>query len=53
MKILYFFLILWVIFSLMDQDPDPATQINADPDSKPWFAKKRRQTASSAAEYYH
>jgi hypothetical protein len=29
MKILYFFLFLWVIFALLD--PDPATQINADP----------------------
>jgi hypothetical protein len=32
MKILYFFLNLWVIFALLDPDPDPATQINADPD---------------------
>jgi hypothetical protein len=31
MIILYFFLFLWVIFSLLDPDPDPATQINADP----------------------
>jgi hypothetical protein len=31
MKILYFFLFLWVIFPLLDPDPDPATQINADP----------------------
>jgi len=29
MKILYFFLYFWVIFALLD--PDPATQINADP----------------------
>jgi hypothetical protein len=29
MKILYFFLFLWIIFALLD--PDPATQINADP----------------------
>ena len=29
MKILDFFLFLWVIFALLD--PDPATQINADP----------------------
>ncbi len=28
MKILYFFLFLWVIFALLD--PDPETQINAD-----------------------
>jgi hypothetical protein len=34
MKILYFFLYLWVIFALLD--PDPATQINADPDRQPW-----------------
>jgi hypothetical protein len=33
MKILYFFLYLWVIFALMD--PDPATQINADLDPQP------------------
>jgi hypothetical protein len=37
MTILYFFLFpnfflnLWVIFALLDLDPDPATQINADP----------------------
>jgi hypothetical protein len=31
MTILYFFLFLWVIFALLDPDPDPATQINADP----------------------
>jgi hypothetical protein len=35
MKILYFFLFFWVIFDLLDPDPDPATQINADPDPKP------------------
>ncbi len=35
MKILYFFLFLWVIFALLD--PDPATLINADPDPQPWF----------------
>jgi hypothetical protein len=29
MKILDFFLFLWVLFALLD--PDPATQINADP----------------------
>jgi hypothetical protein len=29
MKILDFFLFLWVIFALLD--PDPAIQINADP----------------------
>ncbi len=49
MKILDFFLFLWVIFALLDpdpqfecgSDPDPATQINADPDTdpdpKPWL----------------
>ncbi len=31
MNILYFFLFLWEIFALLDPDPDPATQINADP----------------------
>jgi hypothetical protein len=29
MKILHFFLFFWVIFALLD--PDPASQINADP----------------------
>jgi hypothetical protein len=28
MKILDFFLFLWVTFALLDPDPDPATQIN-------------------------
>ncbi len=31
MKILDFFLFLWVSFVLLDPDPDRATQINADP----------------------
>jgi hypothetical protein len=35
MKILNFFLFLWVIFALLD--PDPATQIKADPDPQPWM----------------
>jgi hypothetical protein len=30
-------LIFWVIFALLDPDPDPATQINADPDPLPWL----------------
>jgi hypothetical protein len=33
MKILDFFLFLWVILALLD--PDPATQISADPDTDP------------------
>jgi hypothetical protein len=35
MKFLYFFLLLWVIFALLDPNPDPATQMNADPDPQP------------------
>jgi hypothetical protein len=35
MNILDFFLFLWVIFALLDPDPDPATQIIPDPDPKP------------------
>jgi hypothetical protein len=31
MKILSFLLFFWVIFALLDPDPDPAAQINADP----------------------
>jgi hypothetical protein len=31
MKILDFFLFFWVSFALLEPDPDPATQINADP----------------------
>jgi hypothetical protein len=34
-KFLYFFQFLRVIFALLY--PDPATQINADPDPKPWL----------------
>jgi hypothetical protein len=30
-KLSTFFIFLWVIFPLLDPDPDPATQINADP----------------------
>ncbi len=37
MKILYFFLFLWVIFALLDPDLDPATQINADPQPRVWI----------------
>jgi hypothetical protein len=46
MKILNFFQFLWVIFALLVPDPDPATQINADPygpgpdvnpDPQPWI----------------
>jgi hypothetical protein len=33
MKILDYFLFLWVIFALLD--PDPATHINADPETDP------------------
>jgi hypothetical protein len=36
MKILDFFLFLWVIVALLDPDPDPATQINADPCGYPY-----------------
>ncbi len=39
MKILHFILFLRVIFALLDPDPDPATQINADPDSQPCRTK--------------
>jgi hypothetical protein len=35
MKFLYFFLFSQVIFALLDPDPDPATQFNADPDQDP------------------
>jgi hypothetical protein len=31
MKILYFFLFLWVTFDPLDPDPDLSAQINADP----------------------
>jgi hypothetical protein len=32
------FIFLWVISALLDPDPaTAATQINADPDPKPWF----------------
>ncbi len=35
-QILYFFLYLWVIFALLDPDPDSATPINADPVPQAW-----------------
>ncbi len=35
MENLDFFQFLWVIFALLYPDPNPATQINADP--KPWL----------------
>jgi hypothetical protein len=36
MKILAFFLLLWVIFALqINADPDPDT--GTDPDPKPWI----------------
>jgi hypothetical protein len=28
---------LWIIFALLDPDPDPAPQITADPDPKPCY----------------
>ena len=31
MKFLNYLHLLWFIFALLDPDPDPATQINADP----------------------
>jgi hypothetical protein len=34
MKILYFFLYLWVIFALLDSDPDPATLSSCVPSSQ-------------------
>ncbi len=52
MKILDFFLFLWVIFALLDPDPDlqfePATKINADPDTDPdpkpcFFHRQKRR----------
>jgi hypothetical protein len=30
------FLCLWVIYALLDTDPDQATQFNGDPDPQPW-----------------
>jgi hypothetical protein len=40
-EILNFFIInlllLWVIFALLDPDPDPQTRLNPDPGPQPWF----------------
>jgi hypothetical protein len=61
MKILDFFLFLWVIFALLDPiricnlnagpDPDPANQNNADPDPdtdpKPWSEVASYQVSQS------
>ncbi len=46
LKFLHFFLFLWLIFALLDSDPDPATQINGDscpdtdPDPQPYLKDK-------------
>jgi hypothetical protein len=48
MKILYFFLFLWVIFALLVPDPDLATQINADPDPQD---RNPRFLSSEAQEF--
>jgi hypothetical protein len=47
MKIMDFFLFLWVIFALLD--PDPATQINANPD--PESGSAIRKNAGSGSGY--
>ncbi len=45
MRFLYFFPFVWVIFVLLDPNPDPATQINADPlDPDPKPCKVRTKT---------
>ncbi len=44
MKILDFFLFLWVIFALLD--PDPATQINADPCGSGYGSETLTKTVS-------
>jgi hypothetical protein len=38
MKILYFFRYLWVIFVLLDPDPDPSTQLMLESASYAWGA---------------
>jgi hypothetical protein len=37
MKFLYFF---WVIFALLDPDPDPWAQWNPDADPQQWLSHK-------------
>ncbi len=44
-ELLQIFLLLWVIFTLLDPDPDPLARLNmdpiririSDPDPKPWY----------------
>jgi hypothetical protein len=52
MKIHYFFLFLLVIFALLDPDPDPATQINADPD-QPCFSLSSSVAVCCAGLFYN
>jgi hypothetical protein len=48
MKILSFFYFFGLFFSLLDLDPDPTAQINADPDTdpKPWLGIANESNAA-------
>jgi hypothetical protein len=52
MKFLYFFLFLWAIFALLDLDPDPTNQINADPDPKFWLNSTGNMRVDFLKSYY-
>jgi hypothetical protein len=49
MKILDFFLFLWVIFALLDPDPDPQFECG----SKPWLEVNARYNVSPALAFRH
>jgi hypothetical protein len=51
MKILDFFIFLWVIFALLD--PDPATQINADPCGSGYGSGSESETLYTASDSMH
>jgi hypothetical protein len=40
------FLLLWVIFALLDPDPDPLARLNPDPDPKPALLATQIQGSS-------
>ncbi len=61
MKVLHFFLLLWVIFALLDPDPnsesgstDPIESgSNPDPDPQPWMQCTTRQGRKTTRRYLH
>jgi hypothetical protein len=49
---LFFFSGSFFLFVLLDPDPDPATQINADTDSKPWLIPKDLDVENALGNWF-